>query len=218
MIVEVLVLAVAGAYTLAAYRVAARYHSSAARQKRALRRAKIWRIGELPEDTIGRVIGTARPVGRALSAPITGRECVCYVVTVKEKDARPVLVREQEGVPFVLEDGSGRALVDPEGAELERDHANLSQSGMLEDPTAQQRAFLTSHGQASQGWLFNRAFTYREEIVRVGETICVAGAGIREVDPDAEVGEGYRAAPPTRLRFTSSPKFRILITDAPPER
>ena len=54
-----------------------------------------------------------------------------------------------------------------------------------------------------------------EEILAIGETICVAGAGTREGDPDGGPGEGYRTAPPTRLRITSSPRLRLLITDPP---
>lgn len=195
-----------------------RYVGAPARRRRALLRAPIWRIGELPEDTIGCVIGTARPVGPALKAPLTGRDCVCYVVTVTYDQffLDRVLIREQRGVTFVLEDDSGRAIVDPDGAELDRKGGYEESWGFLSKPTPLARAFMENRGVQRQGWAFDRDLSFHEEIVAVGETICVAGPGVREVDQDAKVGEGYRTAPPTRMRFMSSPKFELLLTEAPP--
>ncbi|HWO17283.1 MAG TPA: hypothetical protein VNO30_00845 [Kofleriaceae bacterium] len=210
----------------------------AIRQRRALRRAKIWRIGELPEDTIGRLIGTARPVGHTLRAPISGRECVCWHVRVDagSNEQAHIIIDEQKAVRFVLEDGSGRVIVEPEGAavlgplgctitgnypELKRKHAHERTSGWHSKLTERERVFLTERADRfNQSWRKalledHPALAFYEEIVEVGERICVAGAGIREGDPDAEPSEGYRTAPPTRLRFTSSPKLRLLITDAP---
>jgi len=209
MITEVLALVAGGASLVySVYRLASR-------QTRRLRRAKIWPIGELPEDTIGRLIGTVRPVGRTLSAPLTGRECVYYLVTVDalgwSQGGQMVddILREEKAVEFVLEDGSSRVLVEPEGAVFDRRKGAYRNDagGRL---GKRERAFLAVHGERYRGTM-----SFHELIVEVGATICVAGAGIREVDPDAEPSGDYRAAAPTRLRFMSSKKFRLLITDAP---
>lgn len=207
MIAEMLALVAGGALAYSAYWVATR-------ERRLLRRAKVWPIGELPEDTIGRLIGSVRPVGPTLIAPLTGRECVCYLVTVDAlgwtQGGQTVdeIVCEEKTTEFVLEDESGRMLVEPAGAmfELRRDAYSNTPGG---NPNDRERAFLARHRQQYVGTM-----SFHEMVVEVGKTICVAGAGTREGDPDAEPREGYRAAAPTRLRFTNSRKLRLLITDA----
>jgi hypothetical protein len=193
------------------------YYSEASRHRRALGRAKLWRIGELPEDTVGRVVGTVRAVGGTLKAPLTGRACVCYRVTADDPTGQTA-IRDQRGLPFALEDSSGRALVDPDGAALDRRAAYDSSSSSTRGLTRPELDFLEANGAPSRDWIFGRELTLREEIVEDGETICVAGAGVREADPDAAVGEGYRNALATRVRLASSPRFQILITEAPAEK
>src|SRR5262245_31685952 len=82
------------------------------RQMRRLREAKIWPIGELPDGTIGRIVGTVRPVGPALIAPLTGRECVWYHIYVNAvSETANDSTWQSESISFLLEDRSGRALV-----------------------------------------------------------------------------------------------------------
>lgn len=212
MIVEVLV--IGGAVGATAFALIRSYYSSASRHLRALRRKEIWPIGELPDGTVGRMIGTVRAAGATLKAPVTGRACVCYHLTVSTntEDAHTI-ISDQQGVPFVLEDDSGRALVDPEGAALERYRAHDDDASTTRGATKQQLDLLEAYGQKDLG--LEVPLRFREEIVEIGEDICVAGAGVRDADPDAVPAEGYRTAPATRLRIASSPRFQILITDAP---
>jgi hypothetical protein len=116
-------------------------------------------------------------------------------------------------VPFVLEDGSGRAIVDATAARIAIDFDGRSQSGTFDDPTEAERAFLARHGEKGQGWIFNRRLRYREAVIAEGETIAVLGAGTREPDPDAPPSEAYRGDAPTRLRLTSSPRYPLVISD-----
>lgn len=145
------------------------------------------------------------------------------------------ILHEQKAVRFLLEDGSGRALVEPEGAEpadgpgsdLMKRRAELERKEGFQSASKEHRValrglgFLRERGdRIPRSWrrrvLEGRAeLLFREEIVEIGETLCVAGAGVREGDPEGAPGEGYRTAAPTRLRFTSSPQLRLLITDDP---
>jgi hypothetical protein len=45
--------------------------------------------------------------------------------------------------------------------------------------------------------------------------VAILGSGIREPDPKGLPSEGYRSAPPTRLRLTSSPQYPLAISDDP---
>lgn len=204
-----------GIGVMAAIGGAVHYFSEESRIKRTLRAARPWPIAELPEDTLGRVIGRAAQLDGVLTAPITGRTCVFYVVEVLEKRGKShaTLIREETGVPFVLTDDSGRAIVDPTGAKLALTTDASTTSGSLDDATPVEEAFLARHGKSSRGWVFNKVLTYREAIVEVGERVAILGAGVREPDPDAGPGEGYRGGPPTRLRLTSSSRYPLLISD-----
>ena len=52
--------------------------------------------------------------------------------------------------------------------------------------------------------------------IEVGTSVAVVGRAVREPDPDAvHRVTGYRAGPPTRLRFTGSPARPVLVTDDP---
>ena len=197
------------------------YWSAAQRLKRQLRAAKPWPIGELPENTLGRVIGAAQPLDHVLHGPLTGRACVYYIAKVEQLRSTGrsshwrTLVNESHGVPFVLSDPSGRAIVDPTGAKLALSFDGRSSSGTFDDANPIEEAFLAKHGLESRGWVFNKKIRYTEACIEVGETIAVLGAGVREPDPTAMPAEGYRAAPPTRLRLTSSHAYPLVISDDP---
>lgn len=49
----------------------------------------------------------------------------------------------------------------------------------------------------------------------LGEVVAVLGSGVHEGDPTGMPPGGYRSAPPTRLRLTSSPRFPLVISDDP---
>ncbi len=192
-----------------------------ARIRRELRGAPRVDLAELREGRTGRVVGRVGE-GETLQAPFTGRSCVFYEATVEEYRSSGKtgswrqVVREAMGVPFVLDDGTGRAIVDPRGARVAVDLDMTTRSGTFDDATPVEEQFLTRHGLRSTGWVFNKSLRYREGVIEVGETIAVMGQGVREPDPDAvgKVG-GYRSGPPTRLRLGGSARHPILLSDAP---
>jgi hypothetical protein len=217
--VEALVIAaiVAGAAIV----VASLLYNEKARIRRQLRAAQRVDLGELGEGRTGRVVGRVGD-GETVQAPFTGRSCVFYEATVEEYRSSGKtgswrqVVREARGVPFVLDDGTGRAIVDPGGARVDVDLDMTTRSGTFDDATPIEEQFLTRHNLRSAGWVFNRSLRYREGVIEVGETIAVMGQGVREPDPDAvgKVG-GYRSGPPTRLRLGGSSRHPILLSDAP---
>lgn len=197
------------------------YFGATQRLKRQLLAAKPWSLRELPEDTHGRVIGQARAIGEQLTGPLTGRACVYYVAMVEEQRSTgrssywKTVASETRGVPFMIDDGTGRAIIDPNGAQVALDFDGNSKSGTFNNADPVQEAFLARHGQKSEGWVFNKTLRYREAMIEIGETISVLGSGTREPDPTAPPEAAYRGAPATRLRLTSSPKFPLIISDDP---
>ena len=201
--------------------IASWYWSAPQRVKRQLRTARPWPIGELPENTIGKVIGAAQALDHVLNGPLTGRRCVYYIAKVEQLHSTGrssywrTLVTESEGVTFALVDETGRAIVDPTAAKMALAFDGRTSSGTFDDATPVEEAFLSKYGLRSKGWVFNKSIRYREAVIEVGETIAVLGAGVREPDPTATPPEGYRSAPPTRLRLTSSSSYPLVISDDP---
>jgi len=192
------------------------YFNKDNRLKRAIRAARRFAIRDLPDDTLGRIVGAANPLDRVLASPITGRPCVYYITTVSTtgKNSR-VVIREERSVPFCVVDGTGRALIDPAGAEIALVSDGQTSSGTLNDPTPAEQAFLARHGESSSNVFgSNRGLRYEERTIGVGEQIAIVGAAVREPDPDAVRPEsGYREAPVMRLRMTSSAYLRLQISD-----
>lgn len=200
----------------AAVALGASYYRDDRVRKRRLRAAHPWPIAELPEDTLGRVIGRAKLLEETLTAPLTGRECVYYNVRVSEgEQPGTTVIDDHRGVPFVLEDSTGRAIVDPTGAETVVVCDSTTTSGVLNPPDERLSTYLATFGQRPTGFMFNRALRYEESIIEIGELVSVLGAGIREPDPEAPPTSAYRGGQPTRLRLTSSARYPLLISDDP---
>jgi hypothetical protein len=197
------------------------YFSPSNRLKRELRGAPRYSLGELPEQTRGRVVGSAQSLEQTLEAPLTGRACLYFVVTVEQHHSTgrssywKTIIREEQGVPFMLTDGTGKAIVDPRSAKVALDVDGRGDSGTFDSPSERESAFLARHGTTGQGWVFNKRLRYREAVIEIGETVAILGAGIREPDPTAPPAEAYRGEQPTRVRMTSSPRFPLLISDSP---
>jgi hypothetical protein len=205
--------------------VAAVFFSENARIKRAIRKAPRTLIADFPEHGAAKIVGTVRLLDESIPAPLTKRDCAYYETTVEEhrrrgKHSRWVtIIRESGGVPFLLEDSSGRALVDPRGARVALVVDNKSRSGTFDDATAEEEEFLQRHNRQSKGWFLNRSLRYREGVLEIGETVTVFGAGVREADPDgAGQAGGYRELPPTRIRLGGSSKSALMISDDPSVR
>jgi hypothetical protein len=198
------------------------------RVRRAIARTPRIPIARFPSGTPGRIVGKIA-AGERITTPFTDRACVLYVATVEEERTTTrlgspgrlqtwyTIAREVRGVPFAIEDDTGRALVDPADAQLalERDGAARSGVGLWDGANPAQEAFLARHGVSSKGWLGgDKRLRYREAALMIGETIAVCGVAVRELDPDrARRPTGDRPAPPTRVRLARTPEHALLISD-----
>jgi hypothetical protein len=78
------------------------------------------RIASAPQGYV-ELYGTGLPFGnQALRAPLTGRDCLWYRYLIEEKRGREwaTIDRGLSSDSFVLDDGSGVAVIDPERAEV----------------------------------------------------------------------------------------------------
>lgn len=143
--------------------------------------------------------GTANPVDGTLTAPLTGADVLAYdyEVRVRTGDDSQRVEDGAESTPFVLDDGTGEILVDPEGAQwsLEEQEWYVEDG---EEPPEPIRRFLDQSGQEQGGAsevLYNRDRWFTQETLEPGEDAYVYGpvnAGPHEKAPhgavDAYVG------------------------------
>lgn len=167
-----------------------------------------------PEGARVHLIG-AIAAGAELPAPISGRACVYYAVAIEEEvgTAWAVVYTDQGAVPFAVSDGTGRALIDAAGAEIEIEAGR--QAGTLEGAALaglSATVAIRLHGNSGLG---GPRLRYREVALAVGDTVAVIGTAVREPDPDAVAAvTGYRDGPPTRLRLGRSAAHALWLSDA----
>ncbi len=171
-------------------------------------------MAEAPEGTRVHLVGTvAAP--EPLRAPITGRPCVYFAVAIEEEVGTTwqTVYTDGAAVPFVVSDGSGRALIDAAGAEIEIDAGR--RVGTLDRAALEAlggSVTIRLHGNSA---LRGPRLRYREVAFAVGTTIAVIGTAVREPDPDAiKSVTGYREGPPTRLRLGRSADHALWLSDA----
>lgn len=187
------------------------------RFRRKLARHKLRRLSDIGEGNYARIVGRAHPVGEPLIAPMTGRRCVYYDVIVEGKGVAPKpgkmtrIAAESKGIAFLLVDGTGRAVVDPQGADVLIDFdARSDFSPQAQVVTPQHQEFFARHGRTVIGGVYGSELRYREAAIEVEDMITVLAAGVREPDPDPTPGS---IGPRSRMRFASTPAHQVLITD-----
>eukprot|EP00386_Alphamonas_edax_P010392 GDKI01033614.1.p1 GENE.GDKI01033614.1~~GDKI01033614.1.p1 ORF type:complete len:255 (-),score=88.17 GDKI01033614.1:5-769(-) len=153
-----------------------------------------------------RLIGHVAHNGKLLTAPITGRQCVCYTVVVEEREERRhhssaqhdshtsvshrQVASEQNMVDFLVAEtemnGTVHAAYIPNLPHMVKTlvHTDTTtRSGLLDNPNAKESAFLARHNVSSTGLfgMSNRDLRYEEAVFEPGELVAVMGM-VAEVD------------------------------------
>lgn len=156
-------------------------------------RAQVARIGDLTDADDACIQGTVT-AKKALFSPGSGVACVAYHF----RDS--IGHDEQRSLPFVIEDDSGYAVIEPRNAVLlvtvrpgDGLHRSIVGAG-----------YLRNHG---------RPGSHRERCVEIGQRIYVIGSCTRELDPRADHKRLYRDRAASYLRFRHSREVPLLLTD-----
>jgi hypothetical protein len=186
------------------------------RVRRLLAKAPRFALGQLPEDTLGRISGIARPLDkRVIEAPLSGRHCFYYSIEIDGLRAKTyrILGGYQEAIAFVLEDRDDRAIIDPLAAQVSCAFDHVVRVTTRERPTERALEILARRGIVEGNLRFFSELRVREAIVEIDEAISVLGSGTRE--PDHDVPGGYRDRTATRLYMAGSRRFPLVISDDP---
>lgn len=95
--------------------------TSAYRRARAVADTPTSKVASAAQGYV-ELVGTGRPLaGTPLMSPLSHVPCLWFRYTVERKDSDNKWVTDEKGesdASFILDDGSGECLVDPEGAEM----------------------------------------------------------------------------------------------------
>jgi hypothetical protein len=153
--------------------------------------------------------------GALLEAPLSGRPCVYYSVSIREmrgfdlldvgamayllgtKSRGPVMVSQQDAIAFVLEDAGKQVVIDPAGARISVGFDHVTRSKAAFDASPRQLALLQHHGLTKRNWFNTAEVEYSESVLEIGDPIVVLGGGKREPDPERlHASTIARALPP----------------------
>ena len=192
-------------------------HSRGGRQ---ILKAADYSISEFPDHEPGKITGRLRAANSHIQAPLTGRRCALYRLLFQTDSSeypgdfeRINFCEVSESVPFWIEDNSGRALVFPEGAQVEIrfDHEETKHAGQKVDPARQQ--LLQTHALVDSQWIRDTRIHSSEAILVEGKRVTVYGYGFREIDREGQAHvTGYRGTTPMRLTFRMHKKHPLLLS------
>lgn len=190
---------------------------------RRVGRAPRYRVADLPDNTLGRIMGTVDALdGQLLEAPLSGRPCVHYSIVIDEYFVGGYreleLAQHQDSVPFILVDDGHRAVVDPSHARISAVYDHVTESRAAFDADPRQRALLARYKLLERGWFATASLRYCEAIIEIGGSISIVGSGAREIDPTSSADRIYRERGSTRLRMAGSASTPLLISDHPGSR
>lgn len=193
------------------------WYSTAQQVKRALRKTPRTNVRDARDGDLVKIVGQLRYLHEPVIAPISGRRCAYFEARVERKHGKNSWVevaREVGGAEFLVEDSTGRAVVDPVLVETAVVEDSTGRSGFLNDPSDRLASFLARHDVASTTLLgFNRTMRYREGVFEEGETVAVLGVAVAESDPEGGIPAGSYRSGPRRLRIGPRVDGPVLMTD-----
>ena len=200
------------------------WYAPARANRRRLRHAKLCTIADFPHGGTKRIAGRLKLEGDyVLIAPISGRKCAAYEVLVQGLDSHSdekwdTVAYEVQAVPFVIEDATGRAHIDPARAKLLVTLDQHQFSGTTNRLTPQAAAFLHRHGQGTSPWAARRPLRFREGVLEPNEMVTALGPGRVSIDGDVDSPHtgGYRTpAGARKLEIAAGDRGELLISDDP---
>jgi hypothetical protein len=191
--------------------------------RRALKSNRLIAIGDIRDGATVKISGRLAFAMVPLVAPLSGRRCAAWEVVVIRKVVTSTargdstrweeIITEQRSQDFLLDDGTGRALVKARSPMMALSRDANFHSGAREAPTPRLEAFLASHGWASANTIGTRhELLYHEGVLEEGEQVAVLGSARLEADPDAEAGS-YRCAS-LRVVIDEPDEDPLMLSDA----
>ena len=181
-------------------------------------------VADIQEGAVVRVRGEVKHLERELKAPLSGRPCVYWRVQASvQRWSEPRgryrtrqaywqdAVDHSEGVPFVLADGTGQCAVDPAlGTAAIGTPKRLDVQRGQAMPSAM--AVMLTDQQVTIDEIRGEVWRFEEQIVGVGQTVVVVGAGRRAQRTGVHGETSYRDSQAAWVVLDGN-ELELLITD-----
>ncbi|HIH11879.1 TPA: hypothetical protein HA241_06835 [Candidatus Woesearchaeota archaeon] len=118
------------------------------KQKRLIENIPTSKIRSLAMGLV-EIHGDVVPFKELLTGPFSKKECVYYYYTIEEyrrsgKNSKWITIKHgEQSTPFFLKDNTGSVLINPTGAKIDAPLTTQYESGLMRDPPAAIRNFLT---------------------------------------------------------------------------
>lgn len=185
-----------------------------------LRRKRL--IENIPTSTVrGLAMGLVELIGKAerqaiLKGPLSGKDCVVYRYTVeryeqsgKYKKWVKIASGDSFYCPFWLDDGTGRVLVSPQGAELIISLEYEFETSLGNPIPEHLLDFVKAHNLKYRGLLGNYPLRFKEWHVLPGQMVYVLGSARK----DKNVIPEYNAKLTQRLEELKSNQEKMALVD-----
>jgi hypothetical protein len=164
------------------------------------------KVSDAPVGKFVRIVGQIVD-GGTLVAPITGRACVSFdAVVIGNNPARTLVARGLRGTPFVVDDGTGKIVVDPRGAFIQVIY-DRSEVGPIDPKKVADPDFL---GQVTGS---TEHLRFDEGVLTIGEQVTVTGLVSKASSADDD--PVYRRLAATELRLTGAPDRAAVVSERP---
>ena len=118
-----------------------------------------------------------------LVSPWGKKRCVYYKFEVDQDEGEnrsSKYVREEQSLPFMVQDGSGQVNVDLQGAVFELKLDKCNRSRMFALSTELVELLKTRYGKSVKGLIFNKTLIFRETAIELNDEVYVFGTAICE--------------------------------------
>lgn len=194
------------------------FYSKKSKILRELKKGPSKPINTVKDKEYARLHGQVEVIDEPLIAPLSGRPCVYYHITVEQKTDKSwrTIINDFNHQDFYLNSGSEKAKISARNKNvllfyLETDHER--RSGWSNNPSQGMEAYLKKHGKDSKTWLFNtnKSLRYKEAVLEPSEKVVVKGvAHWRRLDAPRD-GFSYSRI----LELSGNLEKKLLVTDLP---
>lgn len=154
-------------------------------------------LADVPDGWVGWIRGRIVD-GATMLAPLSSRRCAYYHLLAKGEHEHAAAAQEASSPAITIEDGTGRAIVEPAGGfvHVDYDVVSVYSAGEL----------LTRLGVPGP-------YLLHEGVLEVGQWITVHGRCLRDVDRDPRRVADYRSGPPSLIRVGRGARVKLWVSE-----
>jgi hypothetical protein len=195
------------------------YYSDLSIIKRKLKHTPLQKIAYFKEGSVGKIVGKVKMIDTSITAPLSGRDCAYYHVTVEQKinSGKSTywrkVIDEDQMCKFIIDDGSGSyAYFDSEYLQKHIVKDRNYTTGFWHKKNDKLIQYLIDHQINPLNWIkTEKTFRYQEGILETNETIAIIAKGLWKKAEELELPSSYYRI----LNLIPTESEAIYISDDP---